>query len=116
MDEGLQIKELAAQLGCDGQSLSYWEHGRWVPSLRQLPAVINWLGYDLRPSSETLGAQIRRYRTARGLSTRELAEKLAVDPSTIEAWERNEHRPGRRLGARLVAFFNDDESGGFATE
>jgi transcriptional regulator with XRE-family HTH domain len=83
MDLGLQVKEVATQLGADEQSVSGWELGHRQPSLVHLPAVIHWLGYDPRPLTESLGIRIRRWREARGLSQEHLARSLQVDPSTL---------------------------------
>ncbi|MBY0494554.1 MAG: helix-turn-helix domain-containing protein [Cyanobacteria bacterium] len=56
MDLGLQVKQVATQLGADEQSVSGWELGHRQPGLRHLPPVIHWLGYDPRPQSISIGA------------------------------------------------------------
>lgn len=109
MDLGLQAKQLAARLNIDPQTLAYWEQGRWLPSLRHLPVVIDWLGYDPRPSEGTLGARLRRLRTARGLSHRQLASVLRVDPSTLISWESGEHSPSLRNQSKLHRLLNSDD-------
>jgi DNA-binding XRE family transcriptional regulator len=68
------------------------------PELRFLPAILRFLGYDPRPAPATLGGQIRAAREAAGLSERELARRLGLDPGTLAAWERDEvRRPYPRI-------------------
>jgi len=49
--------------------------------------VIRFLGYDPNPEPETLAERIRRTRERQGISQRELARKLELDPTTVQAWE-----------------------------
>ena len=93
MDLGLQVKEVATQLGADEQSVSGWELGHRQPSLVHLPALIHWLGYDPRPPTESLGIRIRRWREGRGVSQLVLAKRLNVDPGTLARWERGVREP-----------------------
>lgn len=44
-------------------------------------------------SLETLGMRIRQAREARGLSARQLANRISVRPSTLEKWERDSSEP-----------------------
>jgi len=46
LDLGLQIKQLAARLGSDEGSVACWENGSRRPSLRKLPKILEFLGYD----------------------------------------------------------------------
>ena len=50
-----------------------------------------------------MGRAIKRIRLAAGLSQRELAEKLAVDPTYISHLERDRRDPSVRLLKRLAA-------------
>jgi len=102
LDLGLQIKQLARQLGTDEGSVAAWEDGSRRPSLRKLPKVLEFLKYDPRTPSKTIGERLRQYRTARGVSHRELARAIGVDPSTVNSWERGEHKPSRKC-LRMLA-------------
>lgn len=103
LDLGLQIKQLAKHLDSDEGSVASWERGDRNPSLRKLPKVLVFLGYDPRPNAFTLGDRLRRFRTAVGLSTRELAHKRGLDQSTLEGWERGEHVPIDRYRRMIVS-------------
>ena len=50
-------------------------------------------GYDPRPEPAGVGGQIRAARETEGLSERELAHRLGLDPGTVAAWERGEMSP-----------------------
>jgi len=100
LDRGLWQKHVAREVGCSKASLLNWEKGRAEPELRFLPAILRFLGYDPRPEPATLGGRIRAAREAAGLSERELARRLGLDPGTLAAWERDEvRRPYPRMRA-----------------
>jgi len=65
----------------------HWEKGHAAPELRFLPAILRFLGYDPRPEPATFGGRIQAAREAQGLSARELARRLGLDPGTLAAWE-----------------------------
>jgi transcriptional regulator with XRE-family HTH domain len=98
LDRGLWQKHVAQEIGCSKASLLNWEKGRAEPELRFLPAILRYLGYDPRPEPATFGGRIRAAREAAGLSERELARRLGLDPGTLAAWERDEvRRPYPRI-------------------
>lgn len=98
---GLLQKDMAPLVGADLKTVSNWELNRAEPELRFLPAILAFLGFDPRPEGQTLGERLRRARTSKGISHRELARLLMVDESTIWKWEAGRHRPTGRLLARL---------------
>jgi transcriptional regulator with XRE-family HTH domain len=87
MDLGLTQKEVARQIGATVQTIENWEKGRTMPEARHYPQIFGFLGYDPRPKPEPLGERIRWAREREGLSQRELARKLGLDPATVHAWE-----------------------------
>ena len=44
-------------------------------------------------SSSTMGNRIQQSRTRLGLTTRQLATRIGVKPSTLENWERDQSEP-----------------------
>ena len=107
LDLGLQIKQLARQLGTDEGSVASWEQGGRKPSLRKLPKVLGFLGYDSRPNPCTFGGRLRKCRTGLGLSTRQLSARLDVDASTLKCWERGEHAPIERHRQTIISLLGD---------
>ncbi len=104
LDLGLLQREVALQIGVDETTVFNWEAGTATPSLRALPAVIRFLGYDPPriPDAADWGGLVRYLRQRHGLSMDALAELLSVDPTTVRGWEQGEHKPQPRLYARLV--------------
>ena len=86
LDLGLR-QEAAAQLGVNFKTYENWEQGKYEPEDRFFPAVIRFLGYDPSPAPVTLPDRIRAARRRQGISQRELARKLGLDPATVQAWE-----------------------------
>jgi transcriptional regulator with XRE-family HTH domain len=87
LDRGLSQRQAAEAIGCHSTALLHWEKGTAAPELRFLPAFLRFLGYDPRPSPATFGGRMRAAREAEGLSARELARQLGLDPGTLAAWE-----------------------------
>lgn len=56
----------------------------------------------LRFDAEQLGKNIRAYRTMRGMTQIELAEKLFVAPQSVSKWERGENIPDLTRFCRLA--------------
>jgi len=75
-----------------------WEKGKYGPELRFFPAIIGFLGYDPSPLPVSLAERIEATRRREGISQRELARKLGLDPTTVWAWETGRvQRPYPRL-------------------
>jgi len=107
LDLGLLQKEVAQRLGVHKDTICNWETNRTSPPLRYLPRIIQFLGHVPHYiTPETFGERILAVRRLLGLSQRELARRLGVDPGTLGRWERGKGRPSKRLGERLVAFLS----------
>lgn len=100
---GLDQKAAAKEIGVTHATYCNWEVNRTEPDLRHMPAAIRFLGFDWRPKSMSLGARIRRIRTAAGLSIRTLAAIVGLDPSTLGECETGFREPSRRSAAKLEA-------------
>jgi transcriptional regulator with XRE-family HTH domain len=85
--------ELAEQLGVHVESLKNWERGVGSPSIRQLPRIISFLGYDPEPEPATVGGKIAFSRRRLGLTQENLAKTLGIDPVTVYRWERGLSAP-----------------------
>ena len=64
-----------------------------------LDAIIRFLGYDPQPAPRNCGEQLVQRRSSLGLSQKDAAKQLGVDPGTLARWERGERQP---TGAFLV--------------
>jgi transcriptional regulator with XRE-family HTH domain len=99
-------KDVAKQLGVCQPSVYNWEANRSEPDIRYMPAVIRFLGYDPLPGVQGFGEQLVQRRVALGLSQKEAAKRIGVDPGTLAKWERGEREPTGR-SQELVKRFLD---------
>ena len=104
-------RQVAEQFGVNTATIHNWEANIVQPELRYMPAIVRFLGYNPLPlpSSDGWGARLVSCRTALGISQKELAGQLAVDPSTLAKWERGERKPVGVFLARVTRFLNTAE-------
>jgi len=82
-----------------------WENNYSSPKLHYIPRIIKFLGYaPFKIEAKTLGDRIVNYRRLSGITQKELAKSLGIDPSTLGCWERNDSRPLKRHLEGLTAF------------
>jgi transcriptional regulator with XRE-family HTH domain len=93
LDRNLLQRQVAEHIGVDVTTVCTWESNASIPAIRYVPAVLEFLGYDPFPPSYTLAERLATVRKVQGLSQRKLAEKLGVDPGTLQGWEAGRHQP-----------------------
>ena len=104
---GLYQKDVAAQLRVNVFTLCGWENGKWIPSIRYLPHIIEFLGYDPFPEPQSIGEEIVAARRRLGLSRKRLAKKLGMDEGTLERWEKSITSPTGGHLRRLTEFLEN---------
>ena len=115
LDLGLLQQDVARILEADESTITNWEINNTFPRHSYNPAIVKFLGYwpyDI--PARNLGQQIVTKRTKLGLSQKELAHHLGVDPSTLGRWEHNGGQPLLKHRKRLMAFLSSqvlDENG-----
>jgi transcriptional regulator with XRE-family HTH domain len=98
LDLNLLQRQVADQIGVHPLTITNWEGNESRPETRFIPAIIRFLGYDPMPHGDSLPERLAAGRKVLGLSQREMAERLGVDPATVRGWEAGLHRPnGKRL-------------------
>lgn len=104
ISQGLLAKRLGAQI----DTIRNWERDRTSPALRYLPAIIEFLGYDpARSEPKTVGERLLKYRRDRGISQKDLARQIGIDPTTLSRIERNaRNRIFRNVLLRLKTFIS----------
>lgn len=56
-------------------------------------------GLDPLPEGSDLAGKLLHHRQLRGMSQKQFAAQIGVDPGTLARWERREHVPdGKQLG------------------
>jgi DNA-binding XRE family transcriptional regulator len=104
---------VAKLLGVDSITVNNWEKGKCGPTLRLMPAIIEFLTFNpLNHSSDeaSLGERIRLHRKAHGTSQKKLAKLLGIDWSTVAHWERATAKPSRRLATHVMSFLGIEVS------
>ncbi len=102
LDLGLTQEQAGSRLGVTESAVWEWESGWSNPQFRFFPRIANFLGYEPpMPLPGTLGQTIKRYRHLRGISQKELAKIMEIDPTTLARRERDEGRPSKKLAERL---------------
>ncbi len=90
----LTQEETAERLGVNAWTVLNWETGQSKPAIQFIPALIGFLGYDPEQVHQgTLAVRLVAKRRLLGLSQREAARSLKIDPGTWAGWE---------LGARIA--------------
>jgi transcriptional regulator with XRE-family HTH domain len=97
-------KDVARQIGVDTTSVVNWESNWVTPEIRYMPAIIAFLGYNPLPEGQTVGEKLVRCRTGRGMSQKQAAARLGVDPGTLARWERGEREPMGRFTEQVAEF------------
>jgi transcriptional regulator with XRE-family HTH domain len=105
-------REVAEQIGVCEPSVFNWERNTSSPEIRYVPDIIKFLGYDPLPQANTMAEKLIRQRTRLGLSQKESAEHLGVDPSTLAKWERGEREPTGRFLSYVERFLRGGEAEG----
>lgn len=81
-------EEAATLLGVNAWTVHNWETGQRKPEIRFILALVGFLGYDPEPVDEgTLAGRLVARRRELGLSQREAARSLQIDPGTWAGWE-----------------------------
>jgi DNA-binding XRE family transcriptional regulator len=88
---GLFQSQVAEILGVTECTINNWEKHRSEPMLWVIPKVVEFLGYEPNTSSvKSLGQRIKAYRLMKGITQKELAKQVGIDPTTLSRLERDQ--------------------------
>jgi transcriptional regulator with XRE-family HTH domain len=109
LDQKLHQMEVARRLGTHKTTIYNWEKNRATPSLPFLPKIVEVLGYIPHDSTSdrSIGQRIADSRRLLGMTQKELARRLGIDPSTLARWERGERQPSKALLEKLTVFLTE---------
>lgn len=79
LDLNLSQPEVAKILNVTTDTITNWELNRNIPELSHIPKIISFLGY----SPEITENPVKAYRINHGLTQKELAIILDIDPTTL---------------------------------
>lgn len=106
---GLKLvqRDVAGRIGVDKASIVNWESNIRQPTLEYMPAIIEFLGFNPLPPAKNVAERLVRNRTTLGLSQKQAAEKIGVDPGTLARWERGEREPTGEIAVRAELLLVD---------
>ncbi|MEW8506757.1 MAG: helix-turn-helix transcriptional regulator [Candidatus Thiodiazotropha sp.] len=87
VERGLRQVDVAARLDVNPWTLRNWEHNRTKPRVPYYPVIMDILGYCPYQRGDTFGMKIMLHRTYQGVTQRQLAQLLKVDPGSVSRWE-----------------------------
>ena len=89
LDLKLFQRDVACILGVDTTSICNWENNRG-PAINMIPKIVQFLGYDPFATNLTKPCdKIKWYRKQQGMSQKQLAKALGIDPSTLARLEKD---------------------------
>jgi transcriptional regulator with XRE-family HTH domain len=109
LDLQLLQSDVAQTLGVTECSVWNWENNATAPVFPYWPGIIEFLGYNPLPKPQTPAEQLVLARKIQGLSQKEMARSLGIDPSTLARWERGEREPKGHLLIRADRLLQDGE-------
>ena len=104
LDLRLFQTEVAEQIGVSESTIYNWESNETSPSIRYLPLIIQFLGFNPFPAAASLPDRLKLCRKLLGLTQRAMAWRLGVDPTTLAKWERGRSRPTKKSRGHYRSF------------
>lgn len=106
LELGLYQKDVAAQIGVTTSSIWNWEHG-WSITLRCMPKVFEFLGYNPIPCPKGLMERLAWYKQVNGLDLEQLGAEMGRDPEQLPDWLSSRHKPCQRNQEEVERFLGD---------
>ena len=101
LDLGSLQKEVAKRIGVTTDTITNWERGCTKPEIQYLPKIIDFLDYVPFTMGESFPEKLKAYRMLKGLTGRQLARALGVDPTTVMKWEGGRSKPMPKTRERV---------------
>lgn len=92
LDLGLLQKDVAVRIGLDQSTVRNCESDATTAIRQYWQPIIQFPGYEPFAAARTLAEELILRRKVLGLSEKNLAKYLRVDPSTLGRWERGERQ------------------------
>lgn len=108
LDLGLFQSQVATLIGVHPLTITNWEGNASEPPVQYIPFIIQFLGYDPSVKPATFPERLIAVRRTRGLTQKQFAAELGVDPSTIQEWETGQHQPSRKKWQLIAKIFSTD--------
>ena len=100
LDLNLSQPQVAKIINVTADSITNWELNRGKPILTLIPKIISFLGYIPIVKENS----IKSYRIQNGLSQKEFARILEIDPTTLSRIERGSEGISRCVMKKLIKY------------
>jgi transcriptional regulator with XRE-family HTH domain len=104
---GLYQKDVAEQIGVTTSTIWNWENNWSSVTLRCMPKVIEFLGYNPVPWPDNLVDKLGWYKQVKGLTLEQLGAEMNRDPEQLADWLTGRHNPCRRNREEINEFLTD---------
>lgn len=98
----------AEQIGVSRTCINNWEHNRHRPAAKYVPEILRFLGCAPKLGTDGWPERLFEGRTRQGLTRKEAALRMGVDPSTLARWERGERQPSGDCAQRAERFLDNN--------
>ena len=107
LDLNLTQKQAAEKLGVDEASVWNWEKGEVLPLARQIPPITSFLEYDpFSLDGDSLADELKRYCATHGLTQKELARQIGIDPATLSRIQKGGHKSFKSIISKVASFID----------
>jgi transcriptional regulator with XRE-family HTH domain len=110
LDLGLRQIDVAKMIDCDEMSIVNWEKGHTTPRVNHMAGVVRFLGCNPVQNGDTLALRLVNHRKALGITQKDFARQIGIDPSTLARWERGEREPTGEFLERVNCTVTTPES------
>ena len=118
-EENLQQFANKSELRFDNADVLTWDGldkaVGWADRVYHMAAVVAFLEYTPLPAGDGIAARLIAFRKERGMTQKEFARALEIDPSTLAKWERGEREPKGVFLDRVVRMIGARETTRFET-
>ncbi len=104
LNRQLLQKDVGNVIGVSAWTVMNWEKNYHEPGFIHYPSIMEFLGYCPVQRAEHLGGWVKLHRIHRGLSQKEAAHLIGIDPSTLARYERDKCTPNRNLFTAMEYF------------
>ena len=74
-------------IGCNELTVVNWEKGHTEPRINHMAGIVRFLGFNPLSGGGTIAERLVAHRKSRGITQKELAREIGVDPGTLARWE-----------------------------
>ncbi len=104
LELGLYQKDVAIQIGVTTSSIWNWENNCSSITLRCMPKVIEFLGYNPIPCPDNIVERLAWHKQINGLTLEDLGAEMRRDPEQLGDWLNGRHAPCRKNREEIWLF------------